>query len=242
MKILEKIGLTKREADIYTLLVRIGESSAGRIIVETKAHPQIVYRALDGLKEKSLVFEFDQNAKKYFRAEDPEKLLDIEKEKMDDLREGVSKLKSIEALSKDALVKILRGNNEIVNLRKRAFEELKKGDVYYIVGASGDRFYNIVGSEYEKLEAKRIKKGVKKRMIVYQSQKADLLKNDKFLDLVELRFLKEDVRVPSSTNIFGNTVAILIWEYNPIVIMIESKSVAESYKQYFNILWGIAKK
>lgn len=242
MKILERIGLTKKEAEIYTILVRFGESSAGAIIDATKAHPQIVYRALDGLKEQGLVSEFDQNSKKYFRAEDPEKLLEMEKDKMDDLRDGVSKLKSIEALSKDALVKILRGNQEVINLRKRAFEELKKGDTYYITGASGDRFYKIVGDEYAKLEAKRIKKGIKKKMIVYQSQKEDLLKNDKFLDLVELRFLKEDVKVPSSTNIFGNTVAILIWEYNPIVITIESKSVAESYRQYFDILWNVAKK
>lgn len=242
MKILEKIGLTKKEAEIYELLVKLGESSAGALIKETKAHPQIVYRALDGLKEKGLTFEFEQNSKKYFRAEDPYKLLRLEEEKLGDLRDGVSKLKSIEALSKDALVKVFRGDQEVINLRKRAFEELKRGDTYYIVGASGDKFYKIVLDEYEKIEKKRIKKGIKKKMIVYQSQRENLLLNDKFLDLTELRYLKEDVKVPSSTNIFGNTVAILIWEYNPIVITIESKNVAESYRQYFEVLWRVAKK
>lgn len=242
MKILEKIGLTKKEAEIYRLLVKLGESAAGVLIKETKAHPQIVYRALDGLKNRKLVFEFEQNSKKYFRAENPEKLLELEEEKLSDLRIGVSQLKSLEALSKDALVKVLRGNEEIVNLRKRAFGGLKKDDTYYIIGASGDRFYKIMEDEYEKIERRRIKKGIKKKMLVYESQKDDLLKNDPFLDLVELKFLKENNKVPSSTNIFGNTVAILIWEYNPIVITIESKSVAESYKQYFEVLWNIAKK
>jgi sugar-specific transcriptional regulator TrmB len=241
MKTLENIGLTKTESRIYTFLVKEGEISVGKIIKETKMHPQIVYRALDGLKAKHLVFESTQNSKKYFRAEDPEKLLTLEEEKITDLKAVVSKLKSMEAISKDALVKILRGNEEVVNLRKRAYKELKKGETYYIIGASGDRFYQVVGEEYKKLEEKRIKKGVKKKMIAYLSQKKDLLKNDEFLDLVELRFLKEDLKVPTSTNIFGNTVVILIWDFNPVVILIESKSVAESYSQYFEILWKEAK-
>lgn len=79
-------------------------------------------------------------------------------------------------------------------------------------------------------------------MIVYKSQKESLVKNDKFLDLVELRFLMENFSVPTSTNIFKDTVAILIWEYNPIILVIESKSVAESYRQYFEFLWKLAKK
>ncbi len=242
MKTLQSVGLTKTESEIYTLLVKSGDLPASRIIKETKYHPQIVYRALDSLSEKRLVFVFEQNSKKYFRAEDPKKLIEIEEVKMQDLRGVVAKLQSLSSLSQDAVVKVFRGNEEIVRLRKGAYEALKKNEVYYIIGASGERFYEIVKDSYESLEKKRIKKGIKKKMIVYESQKKEFLKNDQFLDLVEMRFLKEDLRVPTSTNIFGNTVAILVWEYNPIVIIIESRSVAESYKQYFEILWKSAKQ
>lgn len=73
---------------------------------------------------------------------------------MRDLRLGVSKLKSLEALSKDALVKVYRGDSEVLALRKKAFESLNRGDTYYIIGASGERYYQIVGNEIEKIEKK----------------------------------------------------------------------------------------
>ncbi len=242
MKILERVGLTRKEAEIYELLVKLGESPAQVLIRESKTHPQIVYRALDSLNDKGLVFEYAQNSKKYFRAEDPEKLIKLEEEKLSDLKSTVSRLKSIEALSKDALVKISRGNEAVINLRKRAFEELKRGEEYLILGASGDRFYQIVGEENAKIEAKRIKRGVKKRMIAYKSQRKSLLAKEPSWDLVDLRFVSDETHVPSTTNIFKNTVAILILDWNPIVITIESKNVAESYRQYFNFLWNTAKK
>ncbi len=242
MKTYEKLGLTKHEEEIYRLLVGRGELPASFLINETKSHPQVIYRALDGLKDKLLVFEFTQNAKKYFRAEDPEVLLKREEERTKSVRDIVSNFKTLQALSKDVVVKIFRGNEEVVNMRRRAYDNLKKGETHYIIGASGDRYYQVVGDVYDSLEKKRIKRGIKRKMIAFESQRQDLVKKDLLTDGVETRFLDEAFNVPSSTNIFRDTVAILIWEYTPIIILIESSGVAESYRQYFNQLWKNAKK
>ncbi len=46
---------------------------------------------------------------------------------------------------------------------------------------------------------------------------------------------------PSSTMIFGDKVSINVFNQKPFVILIEDKSVAESYRKYFEYLWRIAK-
>ena len=47
---------------------------------------------------------------------------------------------------------------------------------------------------------------------------------------------------PSSTIILGNKVSINIFDDNVFIILIESKSVANSYRKYFEYLWDIARK
>ena len=47
---------------------------------------------------------------------------------------------------------------------------------------------------------------------------------------------------PAAIDIFEDYVYIFLWEEKPFVYMIKNKTIAESFKQYFNFLWKIAKK
>ena len=40
-----------------------------------------------------------------------------------------------------------------------------------------------------------------------------------------------------TTNIYSNKIAIILWTEVPEAIIIENKHAAESYKDYFEILW-----
>jgi hypothetical protein len=77
-------------------------------------------------------------------------------------------------------------------------------------------------------------------LLAFESQRKMLQKNE-IWELIAIRYLPESNPVPSSTNIFGSTVAIQIWLSDPIVITIESPEVAQSYKDYFDSLWKTAK-
>jgi hypothetical protein len=56
------------------------------------------------------------------------------------------------------------------------------------------------------------------------------------------RFIPEEYFSPTTTLIFGDKVAIVIFKPTIVVIMIESKELAEGYKKQFRLLWKIAKK
>jgi len=241
MKILKEIGLTERESQIYELLLRIGESPVSAVIKSTKAHPQVVYRVIDSLIDKQLLISIRRKNKIYVSAESPRMLEKLEEDRLKKLHQAIPDLMSLQKTSKEAIVRVSRGDESVRALRLRGIDELKRNETYYIIGGSGDRYYKVMGDFNAEVERKRIKHKIHKKLISFESQKKLLNKNDTFRDLAEFRYLPDDHPIESSTNIFGHTVAIIVWSASPIVITIESEEVAESYKKYFYILWHMAR-
>ncbi len=236
--ILEKIGLSPKEAEVYEVLLKLGESPVSDILKETQDHPQVVYRAIDSLLAQGLVIETFWRHRKYVRAEDPRVFEQRAEKNLEELRINIPELLALQKSSQDAIVRVAKGNEAVRSLRLRAIDTLSDGDTLYIIGASGDRYYEIMADQHAEIERKRIKKRICRKLISLESQKTQL-ERDHFKDLTEFHFLSEEFPIPSSTNIFANTTAIIIWEPEPIVIAIESKEVAESYVHYFHSLWKI---
>lgn len=241
MDALLALGLNEQEASMYKAILRLGDVPVADVISSLNEHPQIVYRLIERLGAKGLVITTTKKHRKYVRAEDPRALQQAEERKLEQLKGIVPDLLALQKAPKDALVRVARGGEAVRALRMRGIDELRSGDTYYIIGASGDRYYQVMGDYYEKVERKREKKKIKRKLISYESQRALLKKNEPIVKGVEYRFLPSSYPIPSSTNIFNDTVAILVWTEDPIVITIESKEVAESYRHYFDSLWKNAK-
>jgi len=239
--VLESFGLSAEEAGLYTELLPLGDVPVIDLIKLTQKHPQIIYRLLDSLSAKGLVLTEIRKHRKYVRAEDPEVFKKSQEQKLEALKALLPELKALQNKPREATVRVARGEEAVRNLRRRAFDELPEGGMFYILSASGTRFYEIMGGTLDGIEKHRVKRKIRKRLLAFESQRKMLEKNEKW-DLIEIRYLPESNSVPSSTNIFGNTVAIQIWLSDPIVIMIESPEVAQSYKDYFGSLWKTAKQ
>lgn len=138
LSVLERIGLTRKEAEVYEILLGLGECPVAEILNKTQDHPQIVYRALDGLEAKNLVHTAFKKHKKYVRAEDPSILARMEEKKMQELKSVIGDLKALQKESSEAIVRVLRGEEAIWDIRKRAIDTLPEGGVYYVIGGSVD--------------------------------------------------------------------------------------------------------
>ena len=46
---------------------------------------------------------------------------------------------------------------------------------------------------------------------------------------------------PAAINIFKDYVMIETWAEKPTVIFIKNKNISESFRNYFNLLWAMAK-
>jgi hypothetical protein len=59
----------------------------------------------------------------------------------------------------------------------------------------------------------------------------------------EQRHLPEGIQTPGFVHIFKDYVAIMVvTEKQKTAILIKNKEVADSYLQYFNLIWNVAKK
>lgn len=72
-----------------------------------------------------------------------------------------------------------------------------------------------------------------------------LTKDTKYIatrNLMEIRTSPKFLSFPSATAIYGNKIAIFVWDEPYHAILIKSKQVANSYRNFFDALWKIARK
>ena len=68
------------------------------------------------------------------------------------------------------------------------------------------------------------------------------MRNTEIVVHAETKFLPKNYITSSSTIIYGSKVAIISWTDNPVGFLLEDKQTADSYRTYFEFMWGIAKR
>ena len=79
--LLEQIGLTKSEINVYLALLELGSTSTGKIVEKSKASSSKIYEILDKLIQKGLASFIIKSGVKYFEAAPPDRILDYMEEK-----------------------------------------------------------------------------------------------------------------------------------------------------------------
>src|SRR5689334_9424745 len=82
---LQSFGLTQNEADLYELLLRLGEAPIATILKEAPMKRPTVYKSLYSLEKKGLLTQQDISKKLHFRPEPPDMLLHIAEQQYNEL-------------------------------------------------------------------------------------------------------------------------------------------------------------
>lgn len=238
LMILQEAGLSPREADIYYQLLKLGESPISDLLKVTHHHPQVIYRVIEALTEKKLVTVVERRHRKYARAEDPGVLTAGLEGRLQHLTSLLPTLRALQTpTAAEAVVRVAKGPEAVRDLRSKGIDRLQSGESYDIINASGSTFFQIMGPLYARLERQRLKKGIRRRVISFESQRQQIVEQEPSTEQVEYRYLSSDYPALQSINLFADTVAFIIWSDDPIVITIESNEIAKGYREYFESLW-----
>lgn len=237
--LLVKLGLTPNEATVYDCLLGLGITTAGKIIKKTQLHRNIVYDNLEKLITKGLVSFVIIKGIKHFESSTPQELNEfVEKQKKDVLeREDILKtiLPLIETKRKQFLrpaeASIFKGKMGLRNV----LEQLAFPKHELIIFATGWGMKATLGSYYYQWHLKLKKNKVKGRAVV--GSKIKLKEQFPY----KIRCLPQKFILPSTILLYGDKVITIVWEDEPLTIVIESSKISESYKAYFEVLWKIAK-
>ena len=237
---LQKLGLTRNESNVYLSLLELGSTTAGSIIKKTKLHRNIVYDNLDKLIEKGLVsFVIIKNTK-YFETTSPKGLEDfIQKQKQKVLEKEQIMKKILPKIKKQRKIKgkqeatIFKGKKAL----KTILEEMTDIKDEILVLGTGWGMRETMSNYYEQWHLKLRKQKIQARILLPLDNQGE------FLPPFRTRYLPEENILPSTIAVFEDKVLTIVWdEKEPIAVLIISEKIATSYKNYFNLLWKIAKK
>lgn len=233
MEDLKQAGLTENESKVYLALIDLGPCLAGQISRKTGLHRRTVYDTAEMLIKKGLASYILQNNRRLFQATNPSRLMEMIQEKknliapiVSDLLQKYSKTKEKEETN------FYKGKEGL----KSVFEDQLNAKEILVLGASA-KAYEILRFYFKWYDKKRKQKKIKARII---AQSRDV-KKDK-IPVAEIRYLPEKYANPVSVNIYGDKTAIILWASQPFAIVIKNKEVSEGYRNYFELMWKIAKK
>ena len=235
LAVLEELGLTEAECRVYLALLELGSSRAGPIIKKTNLHRGTTYQILQRLEEKGLVSSIIEGKKQKFDAADPQRLMDLLKEKEENLHSILPELALKRKMSKETQdVTVYYGIKGIRSILDKILEELSSGGEYCDFGVSG-KFRDVMGPYWDLFQKRKRTLSIKSRVLFNENVKKNypgLLK-----DYVgKARFIESGSI--TDTIIYSNTVVLLIWTSTPVVgIVIENKDNANSYRSNFELLW-----
>lgn len=230
---LKELGLSEQESDIYIELLNNKPLTAGQIAKATRINRSVVYFVLDSLIEKGLVGSVIIDGVKRFSANDIISLKEFVERKEEVLRELLPKLKSINGRDSNKVkIEVFQGINGGLAVMK---DLISTGEDYLAFGEDLS-FQNVFGTIAEQYIRKLKEKKIKEKLLVPKGQKVLMS------DYTEVRYLPKEMKLPTMTAVYGNKVAIAIFQKPYHAIVIQSDDLAESYRSLFKYLWSVAKK
>lgn len=245
-KILEDIGLTKSEIKVYLALLKLGSSTKKNIVRESKITHSKLYEITDKLIGKGLVSYVKKNKVLHFSAAPPEQVLDFLKKKKEQIelqeKEFAGIIPSLKSLEKreEPEIEVFRGWQGMRTAYNLMLNSLKAGDTDYVIGATSGEDIEAATRFFEKIHRQRREKKIKLKIIHDVASKDWALSILRYPKYEQARFVKHSS--PSEVNIWGDNVMIIMLTKVPVLTLIKSKVVAESFRNYFDTLWKVAKK
>ena len=245
-QLLEEIGLTKGEIKVYLTLLKLGETTTGKIIEEAQISSGKIYEILEKLIKKGLAGYTLKEKTKYFGAASPNRILDYLhekeksiKEKEQELLEELPTLLSIEkAAKKEYETNLFKGFKGIQTAIFEALEDLSEKDKVLAMGIVSHK-----KEQYNLLWQRWHKERINKKIIcnaIFSDKNTNYYKAFMKMKFTEVNVLKRIT--PSAIDVMGKRVLIFTYVEEASCLSIKNPEIAQSFKTFFETMWKIAEK
>lgn len=233
---LEKLNFSVNESKVYLTLIKLGSSLAGKVSKEAQLDRSSTYNALKGLIQRGVVSTFHENKRTIYVPENPKKLVNYYQEKEEIAKKIIPRLEKQFSFKKEkSAVKLFRGYKGLKTVFQEILDSTGKGETYYVMGSEGYFTKNMPYFAPIFRKRKELKK-VKTKVLIREGRERKKTASS------EYRKVPSDVESPATINIYGDKVAIFIWDEPPQVILIENKNVNKTFENYFKFMWKNGKK
>jgi len=239
-ELLHEIGLSLNESKVYEALLPLGEASVQDISLKAKVHRRNVYDSLAKLGEKGLVSEVFVNGEKHFKVMNPQRLMELLKEKEERLSTLLPEMKAKhEAVEEKEEAYFHRGTE---GFKLYLQEILEQKETVYFIGAKAFWLDPRLQHYLRRFDKERRRLGIKfKHIFDYEvkEQKPEILK----LVGKPYKFLPKEYSSQTAIDIFGDYVVTFVGiklgelAEEPVQFVLKSRRLADGYRKMFQFMW-----
>ncbi len=237
LEALESMDLSKKEAEVYLALLKLGQSGASRVATTTGINRVTVYNLLDSLKHKGFISSVIKKNTTNFLAKEPKKILDLIKQKEQKISSILPELEAMSCLMGKKSSVVLYEGKRVLELMDEVFSSQE--------GVLSFGNMNMPEEDYEfatrDLRKRRLQRGVKIRGISNKPP-SEVTKTKEWKKLTEMRISKEMEKLTTWVYVFGTKVAIITYHNELMGILIDNEEYANTQRFVFEMMWKQAKK
>lgn len=240
---LKQLGLTNNEIKVYEALLEVGETTVGPIVEKLRIHRQVIYDALEGLKEKNMVVSAIKGRRNHYKITNPKNILDNLKSKEQTALNLIKEINErVKGQTSRQEIKIYEGEKAYRELVLKNDEKMLENSEIYILACLAEKHTQMleIGGVLDRSNEIRKIKNIKTKLLfseIYRKESRKLKRENR-----ECRFLKQEHTAPISIQIWHDHVTLISFGKEVFAIEMESKDIHDAYLSYFKVLWKIAKK
>ena len=235
--LIQQFGLNEKQADVYLACLELGSATVQEVAEKSKVKRTSIYNFLEEMKEKGLLSEIRHHGKTLLVAEDPQTLLEQEKEQLKQLEQFMPELRAL--------------YNRPGNKPRVRFYQGKEGvrNVYMDLLETGEPVFAF--TDYEKMfesfgdwtwfvPEERVKRGIPFKGIARDGKGGRKVKS---LDHKQNRVTKlvKEIQFDTEVHIYGNKVSMISFRKPYAGVIIEDPAIALTMKTVWQMVWDSLK-
>jgi len=145
----------------------------------------------------------------------------------------------------DQAIKSYRGFEAFKNIFQNIItKDLKDGGEYHVINANitVESKYQGFIEFFKKFHQQRQKAGVFVKLLFAERSRQYIQKNQANFNFAEVKYLPGNIQSPMQINVYQDKTIMILVEEEPVIFVIKNKKIAQSYEQYFQAFWKMAKK
>lgn len=237
--LLEKIGLSEKQAKIYLACLELGGAKISDIARKSKIKRTSCYHLIGELLTAGLISKTKQKGSNFLWAEDPKDLIQSTQTKMQTIEEIIPQLNAIyNVLPQKPKISLYEGIEGVKIVWEQILKTSQAGDIILAYTGLNPTIQHLPKKWRQDYIKRRVAKKVRIRFITpsvvfMQEYKENPIKNLREVMLVNVK----NQEFTADMQICGNKVSIVSPKENFISIIIDSKEISQMMKMAFELMW-----
>lgn len=234
-QVIECAGYTKNEARVYLAALEIGGGTVTDIADKSGLPRTTCLLAIRALQECGLVSYYVRLRRKFWVAENPQRLLSRTEEQQTLLRNALPKLQAMQRAAVDQpQVRVFRGLKET----KCIFDDIIDTKHHVRSITAVELVLSLFDDIFRDFIARRHLNHLRVQLLTNPSPFVEYLRNNDEKELRETRLLPEGITLTNATFIYGGKTAIVsLSKSMPSGIIIDEPAFSATQEDIFRYLW-----